>query len=158
MNEGTHRGGCRCGTVRLTVGGEPDAVVYCHCGDCRRSNGAPLSLFVGYEVGRIEMSRGTPKVYESAPGVRRSFCGDCGTSMFYEDERLPGKVYISIGVFDAPESFEPEPTRGSPRNCRGWISGTICPGMKQAATPAEGNCGVPNSQDVHRTGHFPNPA
>jgi len=101
-------GGCRCGAVRLTARGEPDAVVYCHCGDCRRSNGAPLSLFVGYEVGRIEMSRGTPKVYESAPGVRRSFCGDCGTSMFYEDERLPGKVYISIGVFDAPESFEPE--------------------------------------------------
>lgn len=46
-------------------------------------------------------------MYESAPGVRRSFCGDCGTPMFYEDERLPGEVYVAIGVFDDPASFEP---------------------------------------------------
>lgn len=103
MNEG----GCRCGDVRLAAHGEPDAVVYCHCGDCRRSSGAPLSVFVGYAVGWIEMNRGTPKVYESGPGVRRSFCGDCGTPMFYEDERIPGEIYVHIGVFDEPDRFEP---------------------------------------------------
>jgi len=101
-------GGCRCGAVRLAANGEPDAVVYCHCGDCRRSNGAPVSLFVGYLEGRIELERGAPKVYESAPGVRRSFCGDCGTPMFYEDEALAGEVYVAIGVFDDPETFEPQ--------------------------------------------------
>ena len=100
-------GGCRCGAVRLAAGGEPDAVVYCHCKDCRRSSGAPVSLFVGYAAGRIEIGRGEPKVYESAPGVRRSFCGECGTPMFYEDERLPGEIYIHIGVFDEPDTFEP---------------------------------------------------
>jgi hypothetical protein len=102
-----NRGGCRCGELRLVAVGEPDTVVYCHCGDCRRSSGAPVSLFAGYPGGRVEVERGAPKIYESAPGVRRSFCGDCGTPMFYEDERLPGEIYISIGVFDAPESLEP---------------------------------------------------
>lgn len=101
-------GGCRCGAVRLIAVGEPDAVAYCHCGDCRKSNGAPVSLFVAYAAERTVLDRGTPKVYESAPGVRRSFCGDCGTPLFYEDERLPGEVYVHIGVFDAPESFEPQ--------------------------------------------------
>jgi hypothetical protein len=93
--------------VRLTVGGEPDAVVYCHCGDCRRSNGAPVSLFVGYPRTWIELEQAAPKVYESAPGVRRSFCGECGTPMFYEDEALAGEIYVAIGVFDDPEAFEP---------------------------------------------------
>jgi len=64
-------------------------------------------LFVGYRWECVDLGSGTPKVYESAPGVRRSFCGDCGIPLFYEDEKLPGEVYVIIGVFDAPEAFEP---------------------------------------------------
>ena len=56
----------------------------------------------------METEQGTPKVYESSPGVLRSFCGDCGTPLSYEDERLPGEVYVMVGVFDEPEPFEPE--------------------------------------------------
>ncbi len=102
-----YRGGCRCEAVRITVSGEPDTIVYCHCGDCRKSSGAPVSLFVAYRWERVNLVSGKPKIFESAPGVRRSFCGDCGTPLFYEDERLLGEVYVAIGVFDEPESFEP---------------------------------------------------
>lgn len=48
-----------------------------------------------------------PQVYCSSPGVRRAFCGSCGTSFSYEDERLPGDVYIAVGFFDEPEKFRP---------------------------------------------------
>ena len=89
--------------------GRPAAgVIYCHCRDCRKSSGAPVSLFAGYGSERVETEQGTPKVYESSPGVLRSFCGDCGTPLSYEDERLPGEVYVMVGVFDEPEPFEPE--------------------------------------------------
>jgi hypothetical protein len=83
-------------------------VVYCHCCDCRRSSGAPVSLFAGYQSEQIEWLQGKPKVYESSPGIRRSFCAECGTPLSYEDERLPGEVYLHVGIFDAPEPFEPE--------------------------------------------------
>jgi hypothetical protein len=83
-------------------------VVYCHCHDCRRSSGAPVSLFAGYRDEQVEWERGEPKVYESSPGIRRSFCAVCGTPLSYEDERLPGEVYIPTGVFDDPGAFEPE--------------------------------------------------
>jgi hypothetical protein len=59
-------------------------------------------------VEQVEAGQGTPKVYESSPGVRRSFCGDCGTPLSYQDERLPGEVYVMVGVFDDTEPFEPE--------------------------------------------------
>ena len=35
-------------------------------------------------------------------------CADCGTSLSYEDERLPGEVYLMLGAFDDPDPFEPE--------------------------------------------------
>jgi len=41
-------GGCRCGAVAFRARAEPTVVVYCHCRDCRRSSGAPISLWVGY--------------------------------------------------------------------------------------------------------------
>ncbi len=101
-------GGCRCGAVRIRATGEPSVVVYCHCRDCRRSSGAPASLFAGYRAEQVEWLRGEPKGYRSSKPVVRSFCPECGTPLSYEDERLPGEIYVAVGVFDDPEAFEPE--------------------------------------------------
>ena len=49
-----------------------------------------------------------PETYVSSSGIKRKFCGSCGTSFSYEDEKLPGEVYLSVGVFDEPEKFEPQ--------------------------------------------------
>lgn len=84
--------------------GRPDAgVIYCHCRDCRRASGPPVSICAGYGA-----EQGRPNVYESSPCVRRSICDDCGTPLSYEDERLPGEVYLMVGAFADPEPFEPE--------------------------------------------------
>ena len=88
--------------------GSPTVVVYCHCRDCRRSSGAPVSLFAGYRTEQVELPDAQPKAYESSPGVYRSFCGACGTPISFEDERLPGDTYLPVGIFDDPEAFEPE--------------------------------------------------
>lgn len=120
MIDNTFEGGCFCGAVRIRAEGEPLCVPCCHCNDCRRWSGAPLSIFAGYRVEQVEMMRGMSRTYESSPGVRRSFCGECGTALFYEDERLPGEIYIAIGVFDDPEQFEPESHSWSSQSLR-WL-------------------------------------
>lgn len=96
-----------CGEVRFRVVGEPASVPYCHCGDCRRWSGAPVSLFAAYPAERFETLRGEAGICQSSPGVRRSFCGLCGTSLSYKDERLPGEVYLLVGSFDEPDRFRP---------------------------------------------------
>ena len=101
-------GGCMCGAVRLRTAGVPQVVVYCHCRDCRASNGAPASLFAGYRAEQVEWSRGETKGYQSSATVVRSFCPACGTPLSYEDERLPGEVYVPVGIFEDPAAFEPE--------------------------------------------------
>jgi hypothetical protein len=113
-------GGCRCGAVAFRARAEPTVVVYCHCRDCRRSSGAPISLWVGYRSERVELTRGEPTLYESSPGVRRSFCGTCGSPISFEDKRLAGETYLPGGVFDDPEAFEPEAHDWASRRLR-WF-------------------------------------
>ena len=109
-------GGCYCGEFRIRAMGQPFYVSYCHCRDCRRLTGAPVTVFVGYRTGQVE-TRGAPGIHNSSPGIRRSFCTACGTPISYEDERLPGEIYFTVGVFDDPEQFEPR--------LHGWTSQSL---------------------------------
>lgn len=107
-------GGCLCGKLRFRAAGKPLAVTYCHCRDCRKATGAPVTVLVGYRAERIEMTGQAPRRHQSSPGVWRAHCGTCGSPVSYEDARLPGEVYLVAGVFDAPERFVPD--------SHGWVS------------------------------------
>ncbi|MBZ9676633.1 GFA family protein [Mesorhizobium sp. ES1-1] len=101
-----HAGGCRCGAVRFEASDEPQQVSYCHCGDCRRATGAPVSAFVGFAVERVAFTGKALKMFENGP-VTRSFCGICGSPIAYVDERLEDDIYFMLGAMDAPTDFEP---------------------------------------------------
>ncbi len=103
-----NQGACFCAAFTFRARGEPIAVSYCHCNDCRRATGAPVTVFVGYDEARVEFERGEPKIHQSSPGVRRAFCARCGTPLFYVDERLSGELYFTVGVFNNPEGFPPQ--------------------------------------------------
>ncbi|MBB6410176.1 GFA family protein [Mesorhizobium sangaii] len=101
-----HAGGCRCGAVRFEVSAEPHHVSYCHCGDCRRASGAPVSAFVGFPVDQVAFTGKALKMYENGP-VTRSFCGICGSPIAYVDERLEDVIYFTLGAMDVPADFPP---------------------------------------------------
>lgn len=101
-----HQGGCRCGAVRFTASAEPHHVSFCHCGDCRRASGAPVSAFVGFMAEEVKFVGQEPRTYGNGP-VTRSFCGVCGSPIAYVDARLEGRIYLMLGIMDAPEKYEP---------------------------------------------------
>ena len=101
-------GGCRCGAVRYRAGGGPLWVSHCHCEECRRSSGAPVSTFVGVSDTGFAFVAGTPGSYESSPRVERTFCGTCGTPLIYVAAVYPGEVHIMAGTLDRPETLAPE--------------------------------------------------
>ena len=105
---GTIEGGCRCGAVRYRAEGGPLWVSHCHCEDCRRSSGAPVSTFVGVGTGGFAFVAGSAAAYESSPKVIRRFCGACGTPLTYEAAVYPGEVHIAAGTLDAPGMLAPE--------------------------------------------------
>ncbi len=104
----TIEGGCRCGAVRYRAKGGSLWVTHCHCEECRRSSGAPVSTFVGVRTDGFTFVAGTPGAYESSPQVIRKFCGACGTPLTYEAAVYPGEVHIMAGTLDTPEGLVPE--------------------------------------------------
>ncbi len=102
-------GGCHCGAVRYEVIGKPDYVACCHCESCRKTTGAPMVVYSTYLKEQVRFTKGERKIYESSPGVGRTFCSNCGTPLTYEAE-WGGQTVIGffISTLDRPEEFPPE--------------------------------------------------
>lgn len=102
-----HHGGCLCGAVRLQVAGPAKWTAFCHCHSCRKHTGAPVSAFAGFETDQLVWTKGEPVWFASSPGVRRSFCGVCGSTLGFEGDRWPGETHLHVGALDRPEAFAP---------------------------------------------------
>jgi hypothetical protein len=100
------QGRCLCGAIRFTAEGPPKWTSYCHCQSCRRHTGAPVSAYAGFEAAKVRIE-GELSHFSSSPGVRRGFCGRCGSTLTYEGERWPGEVHLHVGAFDDPSSLAP---------------------------------------------------
>jgi hypothetical protein len=103
------KGGCHCGSVRYEVTNEPDYVAFCHCETCRKTTGAPAVVYSVYLEKDVKFTEGERKIYQSSPGVSRTYCGDCGTPLSYESE-WQGDVVIGffVGTMDEPSLFPPQ--------------------------------------------------
>jgi hypothetical protein len=95
----------------------------CACNDCRRSSGFPLSSFIFVSAAAVVSSDGEavdpfklPGLVDhvSSPNTRRTFCGTCGASIFYQYSRAesashPAKAAetldVHFGVLDCPDGL-----------------------------------------------------
>jgi hypothetical protein len=97
-------GRCLCGAVSFEIDGPLRDVSVCHCVECRRWHGhVGAYTSAAREAVRIGSDSALRWVDspESDAGARRGFCGDCGSSLFWE---VPGRETISIaaGTLDPP--------------------------------------------------------
>jgi hypothetical protein len=95
---GVTTGHCLCGDIRYEFVGAPDRVIHCHCESCRRHVSSPVATFVCVFRDAFRFTQGAPGVYESSPGVRRSFCPRCGSPVAYEADRIPKEVHLYHGT------------------------------------------------------------
>jgi hypothetical protein len=99
---GRGEGSCLCGAVRYRFGLPPLWVAHCHCTMCRRAQGAGFVTWVGTSGQHFELlGRATElRTYRSSPEAIRSFCGRCGTPLFFESTRWPGELHVTLGSVD----------------------------------------------------------
>ena len=101
------QGGCHCGAVRYTVEGDPLHSALCHCSDCRKASGAPMVGWIMVPKESVTVT-GEPTRYVSSEHAVRTFCGTCGSGLFYINEVvLPGMVDIQLATLDDPGAFPP---------------------------------------------------
>jgi hypothetical protein len=100
-------GGCSCGRIRFSVRGEPELVAACHCRDCRRHTGAPVSVFADFKAVRLELSGAQIDWFETSPGAQRGFCARCGATLAFRGANRRDEIHLHIGAFDDPAALSP---------------------------------------------------
>ena len=101
-------GRCLCGAVRFSYEGPEIWRGHCHCESCRRATSSPMTSFLGVPRTAVEFSGTPPQVYPSSPGVRRLFCGTCGSPLAYESERWPDETHLYAASLSDPKDFVPQ--------------------------------------------------
>ncbi|MDJ0613237.1 MAG: GFA family protein [Rhizobiaceae bacterium] len=104
----TYQGSCRCGGVAIEARGKTHFQGYCHCDDCRRSNGAPIVSFAGFERDQFEWTSQETLAEWRNGQFKRLFCRDCGSPIAYTDDQLPEVVFFYTGFMENQEAFPPE--------------------------------------------------
>ena len=96
----THTGRCFFGAVHVEAEGAPLNVNLCHCHSCRKQTSSPVSGYADFRTAQLRWSGMAPRIYASSPGVRRGFCGTCGSPLFYESDGCPGETHLHLGILD----------------------------------------------------------
>ena len=80
MSDTTYEGQCMCGTVKITVTGDPEAAGYCHCANCRRWSAAPINAFTLWKPEAVEVTQGEDQIgeYNENEQTYRQWCKACG--------------------------------------------------------------------------------
>jgi len=104
----TKTGRCLCGEVTFAFEEPVNWQAYCHCESCRRNTSSPVTAFLGVPREAFRFTGKRPKTYESSPGVRRLFCGRCGSPMAFEADRYAGEIHLYAASLDAPEAYRPQ--------------------------------------------------
>jgi hypothetical protein len=100
-------GGCFCGAVRYRATLPPRISTICHCADCRRSAGAQSVAWVTFPAASFAWVGEAPAEHASSPGVLRTFCGACGTSLTYRSDERPEEIDVTTASLDDPEAYPP---------------------------------------------------
>src|ERR1700738_3581956 len=97
-------GQCLCGAVRYEVRGPLRDVLVCHCEECRRWHGhfsASTAALKEHLVLLEERGLRWIQSPRSDAQARRGFCGECGSSLFWDPPRRK-TISIAAGTLDGP--------------------------------------------------------
>ena len=101
-------GRCLCGAVEYEVRGPLRDVLVCHCEECRRWHGHVSASAAALRSDLVVSNASSLRWIDSPKsdaGARRGFCGDCGSSLFWE---APDRETISIaaGTLDTTRGLQ----------------------------------------------------
>jgi len=110
--QNVHEGGCLCRAVRYRVKAEPVRTSACHCTSCQRRTGSAFGIGAYFRENDVEIVKDDGlKTYEyrsdeSGRWLRPQFCTNCGSTVTWTAEALPGMRAVAGGSFDDPKWFK----------------------------------------------------
>ncbi len=99
----SYTGSCACGSVQVSIAGEPAGPYQCYCRQCRHASGGGPATFVMVSRAAVRI-QGQVTTYEeptkSGRRASRSFCPKCGTAVFSEPFGDQERIAVKLSVFD----------------------------------------------------------
>jgi len=143
------RGGCYCGALRFEIRSVFDCL-WCHCGDCRKTTGAPATVSVVVRSDDFAVVAGMPVSHPRPHGAQR-FCGQCGGGWHYAWTASMGDLTsIGVGALDDPEAVRPRAHQFDAHRVE-WLGLTMgCPGFQTASSRIP--IVVPDRSPLHAAG------
>jgi hypothetical protein len=103
---GDFTGHCLCGAVAFEAARDRDHADACHCGQCRRWSGNYWAS-VNVPADSLKIVKGEKNLawHRSSDRVRRGFCRECGSALFWHADRhkdYAHRLAIAVGALDEP--------------------------------------------------------
>src|SRR3954463_8839234 len=100
---------CQCRGFSVVFSCEPTFINLCHCQDCQRRSGVPLTCNAYFPKGDTALE-GEYRIYsrEALDGRRlhNHFCATCGSTVCWSLDLRPDHYGVAVGAFNDP-SFPP---------------------------------------------------
>jgi hypothetical protein len=107
-----YKGGCSCGSIRYELGGRPLWITACHCDACKKRTGSAFGLSAVVEKSTVQVFSGATKTFtrkgDSGKTVEYDFCPNCGTTVRWRVEVMPGREIYAVGTLDQPGQIRPD--------------------------------------------------
>ncbi|RIL00857.1 MAG: hypothetical protein DCC71_18430 [Proteobacteria bacterium] len=97
---------CLCGDVAWDVDGPFQFLSHCHCSRCRKAHGVPFASYVMAPASGFALRGAQSRVeWQSSPGMKRCFCGRCGSTVPGDPE---GELtFVPAGNFESDPGVRP---------------------------------------------------
>ena len=106
---------CDCGSIKMTLSGEPIVRGICHCEDCRDLLKIPYHSVTAWDKERASIDAGNDTLTEFKHPTKRMsrfFCASCGETMFNsnaKDWRVVSQLLIRKNYGgELPEALQPK--------------------------------------------------
>lgn len=97
---------CRCGGLTAECEGDPVRISVCHCLACQRRTGSAFGVQARFPAEQVRLtgpSRTYVRVADSGRKATYQFCPECGATVAFETEHMPGLLAIPVGAFADPQ-------------------------------------------------------
>lgn len=118
----SYTGSCLCGGVSFRIQGELEPIQVCHCRQCRKAQGGPLTTVIPVDTSTFAILKGQALIhaYRSSPGKERLFCSVWGSPLWSRRDLLPDVVRIRAGLIDEPLQVRPAFHAHTGSRCNWW--------------------------------------
>ncbi len=103
------KGSCLCGGIRYEIDANLESVANCHCSQCRKASGASFTTNASVPTASFRIVAGSEllREWESSPGIRRGFCGRCGSPIVKRNNARPDIARLRLGTLDTDPGVKP---------------------------------------------------